>query len=509
MSSDDRIPWNLSPEQEVAAFERLKPRLAALWSEVFPRDDEPLTSVIVPSVSVSAEDLRRRPGALFYEEALLFLLIRLRNPRARVVYVTSQPIAPALKDYYLQFLAGIPASHAAARLTLLSPHDGSLRPLAEKILERPRLVERIRAAIVDPSRAYLTVFRGTPLERRLAVLLGIPLNAADPGAESFCTKSCGRQVMREAGLDIPEGREGLRDEVDVVDALLELGRTRPGLERAVVKLEDSVWDDGDALLWLPERPSRESVSLALRSLEPAAAWNGPQAFLEQVSRRGAVVEECVENAAHLASGQVRISPRGQVSLISTHDEIRSGPHGLGRGGCLFPADERYRRLVHDASLRVGHLLAAKGLITRLSIEYLVDGAEGPQPRLIGTGINLGVGGTTHPLLAVRFLSGGALDLESGLFLSPTGQPRFYRATDSLSSTAYRGFTPADLIEVLTVRGLNYSPQGASGAILYMLGGVSEHGRLGMVAIGGSRDEAEAVYRRTVEGLDQESASAWR
>jgi hypothetical protein len=49
-------------------------------------------------------------------------------------------------DYYLHFLAGIPASHAASRLTLLSVHDSSPRALTQKILERPRLLERIRAA---------------------------------------------------------------------------------------------------------------------------------------------------------------------------------------------------------------------------------------------------------------------------------------------------------------------------------------------------------------------------
>ena len=85
---------DLRPEDEARAYERLKPRLAALWKEVFPRDDEAYTSVIVPSVTVDAEALARHAEALYYEEALLFLLIRLRNPRSRVIYVTSQPLAP-------------------------------------------------------------------------------------------------------------------------------------------------------------------------------------------------------------------------------------------------------------------------------------------------------------------------------------------------------------------------------------------------------------------------------
>src|SRR4030095_8951781 len=102
-----------------------------------------------------------------------------RNPRARMVFVTSQPVHPMILEYYFQFLAGIPASHARSRLTLLCAPDSSPRSLTEKILERPRLLQRIRQGIQDPERTYMTVFNSTPLERKLAVLLGIPLNGVD------------------------------------------------------------------------------------------------------------------------------------------------------------------------------------------------------------------------------------------------------------------------------------------------------------------------------------------
>jgi hypothetical protein len=502
------IPWGLTLEQEIEEFERLKPRLAALWREVFPRDDEHYTSVIVPSISVEAGALRRRPGTRFYEEALLFLLIRLRNPRARVVYVTSEPLAPVVLDYYLQFLAGIPVSHAAARLTLLSPHDCSPRPLAQKILERPRLVERIRGAIPDLTRAYLTVFRATPLERRLAVLLGIPLNAADPTQEALFTKSGSRRYLREAGIDLPEGREDLRSEADLVEALVELRERRPSLARAVLKLNERTWDEGDAVFHYPADRSKAALARAVHTITPAEPTQPADAYLERFRQRGGVVEEFVEGVAHVASGQVRINPRGQVILTSTHDEIRAGPHGLIVAGCRFPADERYRFLIQEASLRVGQALSARGLVSRLSVDFLLTGVGDPArpaaPPLLGTGINLGVGGSTHPLLAVRFLAGGSLDAATGLFLAPSGRPKFYRASDDLHSAAYRGLTPTDLIEILTLQHLNYSARSESGALFYMLGGVAEVGRVGMVAIGNSRAEAEAVYERTVAVLDRAS-----
>jgi hypothetical protein len=492
-------------EDEAQAYERLKPRLAALWKEVFPRDDLAYTSVIVPSVTVEAEALARHAEALCYEEALLFLLIRLRNPRSRVIYVTSQPLPQAVVDYYLQFLAGIPVSHAAARLTLLSAHDGSPRPLIEKILERPRLVEKIKVSITNPDRAYLTVFRSTPLERRLALRLGIPLNAADPEMEHLLGKSGARKVLREAGVEVPCGSEDLRDQHDVLEALAELRRRRPAVRRALVKLDHSHWDEGDAVFAFPPSDSPAALREALGGMVLPLPGEECDSFLARFARGQGVVEELEEDVAAVASGQVRINPRGQTSLTSTHDEIRGGSNGLASLGCRFPATDAYRFAVQDQALAVGRVLAGKGLVSRLSVQFMVlPGETPPGFRLAASAFNLGVGGTTHPLLAVRFLSEGALDPATGLFTTPAGRSKFYRATDHLRSEAYRGLAPDDLIEIATMNGLNYSPRTEAGTLFYMLGALSEHGRVGMVAIGNSHDEAELLFRVATETLDREA-----
>jgi PGM1 C-terminal domain len=505
VQSPPAIPWDLSPEGEAEAFARLKPRLATLWRDVFAREDEAYTSVVVPSVTVEPGELLRDPGSLYLEETLLFLLIRLRNPRARVVYVTSQPIPEVVLEYYLQFLAGIPASHARWRVTLLTAYDGSPRPLTSKILERPRLLARIRAAIPDPSRAYLTVFRSTCLERRLAVLLGIPLNAADPEMETLSTKSGARRVFREAGVEVPLGREDVRSEAEIVEALRDLRRQRPGLVRAVLKLDASLWDEGHAVLRYPDSDSEDALRRALRRVLLAATTETPETYLERFERTGGVVEELVPDVRATASAQMRLNPLGDVIPTSTHDELRGGATGLGNEGCRFPADDRYRSLVQETGLRVARVLAAKRLVSRVSIELLVCGEGGVgDVRLLGNEINFGVGGSTHPLLAVRFLCGGHVDAETGLLRCPSGRPKYYRATDHLQADAYRSFLPEDLIEILTLNGFNFSPHTECGALVYMLGALSQFGRVGLLAVGGSRDEADEVFGRTVQTLDEES-----
>ena len=497
---------DLTLEQEIAEFERLKPRLAEVWDSLTMREEEPHTSVVVPSLTLDQSELRKLPGASFYEERLLFLLIRLRNPRARMVYVTSQAVHPIILEYYLQFLAGIPASHARSRLTLLCADDASPRSLTEKVLERPRLIERIRAGIVDPDRAYLTVFNSTPLERRLAVLLGIPLNGVDPHLTHLGTKSGSRKIFREAGVDLPLGFEDLHDRAQVEEGLEELKARRPALRKAVIKLNDSFSGEGNAIFRYPEAPGRPAIREALRRVEFSVPTETPEAYNEKFARMGGIVEEFVEaKEKHSPSAQLRNSPHGEVVPISTHDQILGGPSGQVFLGCSFPAHEDYRLRIQETGLRIGSALAAHGVVSRFGADFLVH-RDRPEEewRVTALEINLRMGGTTHPFLALQFLTGGTIDPATGLYLSPTGHAKYYRATDNLSSDSYRGLLPEDLIEILTVNKLHYSHGSESGVLFHLIGALSEFGKIGLTAIANSRDEVDDLYAHTLEVLDRET-----
>jgi hypothetical protein len=499
------FPWDFTEEQEVAAFEGLKPRLIDVWESLTMRDEEPHTSVVVPSLTLDRRGLEKLAGASFYEERLLFLLIRLRNPRARMVYVTSQPIHPMILEYYFQLLVGIPASHARARLTLLCAHDASPRCLTEKILERPRLIERIREGIQDPARAYLTVFNSTPLERKLAVVLGIPLNGNDPALSDLGTKSGSRKIFREAGVPMPAGFEDLADREQAEEALLELKRQKPALKRAVVKLNDSFSGEGNAVFRYPAEVTRESIRAAIPELE----FSIPEcvdAYFEKYAEMGGIVEEFLEGKEKVSpSAQLRVSPRGEVLPISTHDQLLGGPSQQVFLGASFPARDEYRMRIHRAGCAVGEALARHGVVSRFGVDFLLwrDDPHG-EWEFAALEINLRMGGTTHPNLALKFLTGGTLDPETGLFLSPTGVPKYYRATDNLKSEGYRGLLPEDLIEVLTENRLHYSHGSESGVLFHLIGALSEFGKLGVTAIANSHEQADEIYRRTLVILDRET-----
>ena len=64
--------------------------------------------VVVPSLSLDLEVQAKITGVTHYEERMLCLLMLLRLPRTHLVYVTSQPVHPAVIDYYLHLLPGCP-----------------------------------------------------------------------------------------------------------------------------------------------------------------------------------------------------------------------------------------------------------------------------------------------------------------------------------------------------------------------------------------------------------------
>src|SRR5437660_9480266 len=166
----------LTPAAAEAEFDRLQKKLVPLWQSIqsFTQDEQ--TIVVVPSLTIDFECSSSELQA--YEERFLFLLLLLRQPRARLVYVTSQTIQADIIDYYLDLLPGVISSHARKRLFLVAPMDGSARPLTQKLLERPRMLRTLRSLVIDPERAHLVPYNTTEIERDLAVALGIPMYGA-------------------------------------------------------------------------------------------------------------------------------------------------------------------------------------------------------------------------------------------------------------------------------------------------------------------------------------------
>src|SRR5437867_5784226 len=266
-------------------FDRLQKKLVPLWKSIERFNQDPQTIVVVPSMSILAICSRTLMHA--YEERFLFLLLLLRQPRARLIYVTSQMILPNIIDYYLDLLPGVIPSHARPRLFLIAPLDGSARPLSDKLLARPRLIERIRSLIMDPARAHLVPFNTTDREKELALRLGIPMYGADPKFFSLGTKSGCRKIFMEENVPHPLGYEDLGSKEELIEAIAQMRARKPSIKQVLVKLNEGVSGEGNAIVDLTGLPPSFAKATADRSVAgigDAGSRNRPRGGRDRRSR---------------------------------------------------------------------------------------------------------------------------------------------------------------------------------------------------------------------------------
>jgi hypothetical protein len=499
-------------DEERRQFAKLQSRLAPIYRDIFPERVAPRTVIIVPSLSLDEEVLSKVPGVHHYEERMLCLLILLRMPRTNLVFVTSQPIHDSIIDYYLHLLPGIPSKHARRRLTLLSCYDASPIPLTQKILERPRLLESIRAAIADPSPAHITCYNSTSLERTLALGLGAPLYACDPDLIYLGSKSNSREIFRSAGVDMPDGLENLRDERDMVNALATLKQRNQALRRAVVKLNDGFSGEGNALFDYDiddvnrsERDLMKRISGELPNrLRFEAAGETWDEYRDKFTEMGGIVECWIDaKEKQSPSFQCRIDPLGEVEVLSTHDQVLGGPSGQIYLGCSFPADETYRLEIQEAGLKIARILKQKGVLNIFGVDF-ISVKSGDRWKHYALEINLRKGGTTFPFLALQFLTDGDYDPETGLFRLINGEPRFYYASDNFQKPRYEGLAPDDLIDMMVYNQLHFDSASQQGVVFHLMGALSEFGKFGVTCIGANPERAREFYTATMAALDRET-----
>lgn len=494
---------------DLARFADLQSRFAQSFEAIFNDPNVPRTVLIVPSLSLDQQVLAKISGVHHYEERMLCLLLLLRMPRTHVIYVSSTPISDTVIDYYLHLLPGVPGVHARRRLTLVSCDDASPLPLTRKILERPRVLGRIRDAISDRTSAHMTCFTVSELERKLALVLGLPIYGCDPSLLHWGSKSGSRKIFREADIELPFGFEDLADADGIAGALAELKGRQPDIGKAVVKLNEGFSGEGNALFDFADAPAGSALLPWVRTRLPhlrfearAMTW---ELYQEKLRTMGGIVEEFIPGAVKQSpSAQFRISPVGGIDPVSTHDQVLGGASGQIFLGCRFPADRAYRAAIQARGAKVAQALLRKGVLGRFGVDF-ISVKQGDAWRHVAIEINLRKGGTTHPFLMLQYLTDGAYDADTGEFLTPSGRPCCYYASDNLEAERYRGLTPYDLVDIAVMNGLHFHAATSEGVAFHLIGALSEFGKLGVVCIGRTQERADDLYRRTVEILDRECA----
>jgi hypothetical protein len=510
----DAVPLSsLSESKRYERFTELQERMSAVW-EVMKLDLGDESVVVIPSVTLDKAVAASGSLTQAYEERFLFLLLLLRQPRLRMVYVTSMPITPTIVEYYLALLPGVIPSHARARLSLVSVNDSTQRSLSEKLLDRPRLLARIATMVPNRSRAHLVPYNTTELERDIALTLGIPMYGADPRLADLGTKTGCRRVFAAVGVPYPQGVEDLHSLDDLADAVCQMRDARPEIAEAIVKLNEGVSGEGNALLDLADLPTpgdpdeRDAVMKRLNSMQLEAAATPFQVYVDKFAERGGIVEERISGVEMRSpSVQLRVTPVGDVELLSTHDQLLGGASGQSYLGCVFPADPAYSRKITEHAAVLGERLAREGVLGRFAVDFVVVRAADGSWTPYAIELNLRKGGTTHPFLTLQFLTDGTYDAEASLFITPQGREKYLVATDHLESPELRALSVDDLFDIVARHGLHFDQSRQTGVVFHLISCLTEHGRLGLTAVGDSPQEADATYRRAQEILVAEAHTA--
>ena len=482
------------------AFAELQATFRQFWPTVTLRSiDVERTVVVVHSISLDVPDQLVPVFPAYEERFLCMVLSLLRAPRSRVVYVTSQPIHSRVLDYYFGLVPELDTPEARSRFVPVSLGDGRNEPLSRKLLERPGAIRRIKELVGKPEFAMILPFCMTPDEVVLAELLEIPIYGSDPELNWLGSKTGSRRVFAEEDVPHPIGLDvGGSDEVPA--ALHELRSRSPNARGAVLKLDRGVSGLGNAVLDL-ERASRDLYS----AIELEDEEIDVEQYLAALDDEGGIVEERIEGEVFRSpSVQLRISPAGQIDVMSTHDQVLGGIHGHTYFGCLFPADSEYAERIAAESLKVGRRLAREGVIGRAAVDFAaVRDEDGWHPYALE--INLRCGGTTHPLFALTTLTDGAYDPLAAEYRTRYGDIKRYIATDHLDSPSYRSLTPDDLLDVVAQRKLGWDTEREAGVVLHMISAIAVAGRIGLTSIGNTLEEARRRYYEVKAAVDEAAA----
>ena len=503
----------LDEVQRYEVFDGLQKAMPSVW-ESMQRGLDDESVVVVPSISIEGPIPKSGTVMQAMEERALFLLLLLRQPKLRMIYVTSQPVSESIIEYYLGLLPGVIPSHARARLTMFHIGDAAPGSLSAKLLARPRVLREIRSLIPNPERCHLIPYNTTPTERDVALSLGIPMYGADPRLADLGSKTGCRRMFEEVGVRHPVGAEDLHTVDDIVAGVQAMRRKRPTLAQVIVKLNEGVSGSGNALVVLGDLPAAGAPDEAavlearIRAMQLEDEKLALDAYLAAFEEHGGIVEERITgNAFTSPSVQMRALPDGTVELLSTHDQLLGGASGQRYLGCVFPADPGYAALIAEPAMVIGRRLAELGTLGRFAVDFVVVQDDNGQWAEYAIELNLRKGGTTHPFLTLQFLTDGRYDGERGVFLTPSGSEKHLVATDHFEDDRLKALTVADLFQVVVNHGLHFDQARRTGIVFHMLSCLTECGRVGLTAVGDTPEQAQRIYEEAQDVLLAEAQAA--
>ena len=310
---------------------------------------------------------------------------------------------------------------------------------------------------------------------------------------------------------------------DIAKAIADLHSECPTLKSVVLKLNEGFSGIGNILIDLADIGDCSNEEAIVDYLERFSddkcgevSW---QAFKEVLADQGGVVEAFIDAPGKTSPTiQISINPLGDISIDSTHEQELGGRSGLEYIGCSLPAKANYVQTLHHLGKEIGRELVHLGAVGPASIDFIAIPRTSSDTQALTDGvvygrgdymlyaveINLRRGGTTHPLNATSFLTGGRYNSGSGTFKLPSGREVCYVSFSNIAPPEARGLCPNDIIDIVTEFGLHYNSSTCSGVLFHMMGALSQFGRLSGTCVAESHEKAWQLVENVREILAREA-----
>eukprot|EP00756_Hemistasia_phaeocysticola_P029676 Hpha_TRINITY_DN16246_c0_g1::TRINITY_DN16246_c0_g1_i1::g.12956::m.12956 len=474
--------------------------------------------VVLPSFDFDPRELAKVDGVTHFEERLLNTLFSLRYKGTRLVYVTSVPLDEGIIRYYKEMMPAGVKENFEDRVLFVNCQDITPVPLSQKVLARPRLMQRIKR-FLRPGKSFLTCNSGTARAEEIAKHLGCTYASCIADLSYWGTKAGSRAAFAACGIPHPIGVPEVFTAKDLAERIASLLQSEDGrsLRKMVVKLNEGFAGGGNAILDLTvisaaERESSLHEVLAGRilkcfeTMDFQAAGETWLAYSRQIRKLGAIAEAFIEcppgTTMTSPSGQVVVSSRDRAEVISTHEQVLDGQ---AYTGCTFPCHQSYRAELMTYCQRLGDFMKEKALLDHFGVDFVVvqDKNDPAKYSMHALEINLRRGGTTHPHMTARVLCNAELNAR-GELVNERGQTKVYVASDHVVNESCRGLTPDDLLDIMHDNRLSFSHETQTGAVFHLLGCMSQFCQVGVTCIGNTQEEAQQILAAVKALLVQES-----
>jgi len=189
---------------------------------------------------------------------------------------------------------------------------------------------------MDPDRAHLVPFNTTNREKELALRLGIPMYGADPKLFPLGTKSGCRKIFVEENVPHPLGHENIATKEDLIEAIAQMRAKKPSIKQVLVKLNEGVSGEGNAVIDLTGLPSAFAKATADRPAFAKATADRP-AFAKATADRPVPGVGDAGRQSAILKGRAPASPNRPASQSSAL-------HGKAIGAEKAMLEERLRAM---------------------------------------------------------------------------------------------------------------------------------------------------------------------